>query len=1611
MKQILFMLSLVIYLSQPSYAFKSASPGGVDGTLPLTPSLPPPPDPISCSRVLIDEFTDANLNSNPTWSGETNRYEYVQTSEGGSSVSNARIMKVKPNDNGSFYVSTPINNWQTNQEWIFWYGRIQSATSASSRMRFWLYSNNSNLESSSASGYAVEIGDGSGAQEIRLLRVTNGVATTVIQSPVGIANTISDYGLGIRVVRNHLGEWELFTSSFPTANGGGIASNANLFTTTNISRGSATDATFTPNGNGFIGPVVVTSNSNPTSEFDQIYLTPCNPQTIVQLEATNLVVSEGGSSVNLPISIYSTNPSAATTATLSITSGDGSVISITPSNISFSGSNDLIETFESTTTPNNWTYSTGVTNQNSNPRTGLRALRFTGNNQSAITPVISNPGRISFFYRSSGTVTSGQLVVQTSSSSSGPWTNVATFNTTPTSYTNYTGDFTGSSNIFVRILHTRSGGSGSVHIDDFNISRANLISTIIAINDNNCTGMLKNLVVSLTNVSGGFLATTGTNTTCQVTVLEDDFVSEPILTRNFENQITADWSFSDPNSFTASSTEPITGSYSLRQSVLSPTTGSTSASLNFNGMLLDNANTTWRFNVRYFNQEPTPTEYFIVCLTNDAQNIADSPISGYAVGIRPGDFDSNGSPEFIELWKTDDDALIPLVTSTIDWGTTLDKVGFEITRSSNGIWTLRVDTNGDFDNLTTIGTATDTQFNHLDYFGPFVVYDPSSNGKFSIDDISISQESCEELIYSQASGQSNSSIWAKVPVGTPSSITPNPFSRLVLQSGHEVTFTGSTACRGLTIQPSASFLGGTASVSLRSNIVNNGTINGASGTIRFVGSAAQTISGTGLTNIFNLELENASGGELLSPASMHGQLRALNGTFNTNNQLTLLSTATGTGSIGTIQGGGDVIGQITLQRYIPPAPQNWVYISNPLLNQTISNWNDEIVTSGFPGSDFPSYNFNNIYHYDESQPGDRNTGWVGATNVTNSLDPLKGYIVFMNGNANTIIASGQFQKGTTNIPLSYNDLIPGVGFNDPDGWNLISNVYPSAIDWVAVKNESSSWNSSNGTYYVYDAVGSNYRAYNANILGGTANRFIASSQSFFVQATAPGQSISFVESSKSSSSAAFQRNTEDASLIRFELAHGAMHDEMLLTIQEGATLGFDELFDAIKWNSPVNTAPEMAFVSSENSLLTIQAIGELSESIEIPVYIEMPQTGTYTLSITEAQNLPLGVCLTVEDVVTGQIVALDQGQSITINNTAAYTGNRFIIRMTPAIEVATQEVSCFDSTDGQIIFNSPTSAWTLTAQNVFGNIFSANEGVINNLSAGDYLVMLENIEAICPAQLIGITISSPSQVQSDVVFEIDRCNENNNGLVELSVVNSEFFEYIITNSNGDIVASSIVEGNYAFTDELAHGIYSVNIITPCYNEVYNLDLNDPFALSVEVLVDAPDLVLPAGQTAAITAQAVSDNALAYEWTVNGFDGGDQETLDFTVNVAGTYLVECIASNEHCQATATSQAIVTDEVIEEEEEEEEVLSTDEVNSLTGASVVRMGNSIVITFHDPSQSKAKIAIYGASGKLVMQVNGFVSAQKVRTIDITGMASGMYVVHVEQDQRILAKQQIVK
>lgn len=131
----------------------------------------------------------------------------------------------------------------------------------------------------------------------------------------------------------------------------------------------------------------------------------------------------------------------------------------------------LFEGFEGASPPSGWTYSS-ITQNTNNPRTGSYSAIFNGNNDEMISPMIATPGTLSFWYKRSGTAPgSPAFLVYYGSSTTGPWTQIgSTIASFSTTYQEFTADLSSQSNIYIRILHTRSSGTNEIYLDDFSVS-------------------------------------------------------------------------------------------------------------------------------------------------------------------------------------------------------------------------------------------------------------------------------------------------------------------------------------------------------------------------------------------------------------------------------------------------------------------------------------------------------------------------------------------------------------------------------------------------------------------------------------------------------------------------------------------------------------------------------------------------------------------------------------------------------------------------------------------------------------------------------------------------------------------------------------------------------------------------------------------------------------------------------------------------------------------------------------------------------------------------------------------------------------------------------------
>jgi len=222
----------------------------------------------------VDSFLDGDYTSSPVWSGDTGDWEIVQNSTCSSNPSDSYTLHLNANSSDNTkYLSTQISSWGTEQSWGGWIGRRSGhAPSSSNQSIVWLFSNESDLNSSTADGYRILLGENSD-DNIYLQRVTNGVATNIITSNDVISSKVDDYGILLRVTRKNTGEWTLFSSSIPQNDGeGATALNKPSISNANINQGSVIDNTYTNFSGGYIGVVAnYTSTGNEGAEFDQFY--------------------------------------------------------------------------------------------------------------------------------------------------------------------------------------------------------------------------------------------------------------------------------------------------------------------------------------------------------------------------------------------------------------------------------------------------------------------------------------------------------------------------------------------------------------------------------------------------------------------------------------------------------------------------------------------------------------------------------------------------------------------------------------------------------------------------------------------------------------------------------------------------------------------------------------------------------------------------------------------------------------------------------------------------------------------------------------------------------------------------------------------------------------------------------------------------------------------------------------------------------------------------------------------------------------------------------------------------------------------------------------------
>ena len=148
---------------------------------------------------VLDDFSDGNFSSNPSWNGNTNAFK-VNAQKQLQTLLSASAQTVM--------LSVP-STFAVNAKWEFLV-QLNFDPSAANQTRIYLTADQEDLKQP-LNGYFIQIGENGNADSYDLYKQNGTKLTRIIDGPAKTRNDVNKLLARIRVTRNDEGKWELYT--------------------------------------------------------------------------------------------------------------------------------------------------------------------------------------------------------------------------------------------------------------------------------------------------------------------------------------------------------------------------------------------------------------------------------------------------------------------------------------------------------------------------------------------------------------------------------------------------------------------------------------------------------------------------------------------------------------------------------------------------------------------------------------------------------------------------------------------------------------------------------------------------------------------------------------------------------------------------------------------------------------------------------------------------------------------------------------------------------------------------------------------------------------------------------------------------------------------------------------------------------------------------------------------------------------------------------------------------------------------------------------------------------------------------------------------------------
>lgn len=429
------------------------------------------------------------------------------------------------------------------------------------------------------------------------------------------------------------------------------------------------------------------------------------------------------------------------------------------------------------------------------------------------------------------------------------------------------------------------------------------------------------------------------------------------------------------------------------------------------------------------------------------------------------------------------------------------------------------------------------------------------------------------------------------------------FQNLTINNSSGTVLSGNTTVNGTLTMTSGLIQLGSNTLSV------NGTISGMSSSNSFSSNKSSSLtfgsgaSGTIFMNsgsddstnqITNLDFDGSV--TLGNSLKVSGIITPSGGTITTANSLYSVSSADnvyGQIAVGT----GAFSGDVHFQMYVDSGYHQ--------IGSAVSTEIQDLNQGGYLSD-------GSVYYWDAST-----SNWTIA-DTTSQFGAGTGYYAYLGKvsrdftyfleTPSAIDLQGAPNTGNISIPLYYHD---GTGSNasfgvaGAGGWNLVSNPYPSQLDWESITLPSNL----NDAFYIYKPSDGSYTSYvnGSGTNGGT--QYIAPMQGIFVQTTsglgAGSVNLDLTNSHRvTNQGTVFYKNGSPFESLRLQLTNltSNQKDEHVVRFTQGATSLFDGPFDAVKFENG-NKIPNLYALDKNNKSYSINTLPTFDVNYSYPITV------------------------------------------------------------------------------------------------------------------------------------------------------------------------------------------------------------------------------------------------------------------------------------------------------------------------------------------------------------------------------------------------------------------------